>query len=218
MDTRLKKYVDFVFENAPRTKETLEFKEEMLQNLNEKYQDLLNDGKNEDAAYNIAVASIGDMGELIAQLNHKKDTGFTKEEIMRDKKRSAIVTSIAIAMYIMCVVPVIISEYMGNEMWGLVIMFSMVAIATIMLVYDNMIKIKNEKSEDTVVESFKEWKYENSENGKKVKAINSAIGSLTVVIYFLLSFTTGAWHITWIIFLIGSAVKQIIKLFFDVKR
>ena len=46
-------------------------KEEILQNLTEKYNDLLSDGKSEVAAYNIAVAGIGDISELIEELKRE---------------------------------------------------------------------------------------------------------------------------------------------------
>ena len=77
---------------------------------------------------------------------------------------------------------------------------------------------KEPKEEDTVVENFKEWQYETSHKGQTVKALNSAISTLVLALYFIISFTTGAWHITWVIFLIGSAVKGIIRAIFDVVR
>lgn len=43
-------------------------KEEILTNLLDKYHDLLEEGKSQEAAYSIAVASIGDMQELLAEL------------------------------------------------------------------------------------------------------------------------------------------------------
>jgi len=36
--------------------------------------------------------------------------------------------------------------------------------------------------------------------------------------YFLLSFFTGAWHITWLIFPVIGAVNGIIKAGFDLSR
>lgn len=47
------------------------------------------------------------------------------------------------------------------------------------------------------------------------KSINRALWLLIVVIYFLISFGTGAWHITWLTFLIGAALENIIRAVFD---
>lgn len=44
----------------------------MLQNLIDKYNDLVDSGKSSEAAYNIATASIGDIHELIRQIEKEK--------------------------------------------------------------------------------------------------------------------------------------------------
>lgn len=49
------------------------------------------------------------------------------------------------------------------------------------------------------------------EEMKKRKAYQSAFWLIVVAVYFLISFGTGAWYITWIIFLIGAATEQIVK-------
>jgi hypothetical protein len=50
------------------------------------------------------------------------------------------------------------------------------------------------------------------------KAISSALWTLTVVLYVLVSLATRAWHITWLIFLIATALDNIIKACFDLRR
>ena len=59
--TKLEKYIEYLFENAPDTKEAKEMKEEILSNLMEKYNDLLADGYSESEAYDIAVRGLGDI-------------------------------------------------------------------------------------------------------------------------------------------------------------
>ena len=61
MNEKLRHYIDDLFANAPSTVRAVELKEEMYQNLMDKYNDLINEGKSEESAYNIAVASIGDV-------------------------------------------------------------------------------------------------------------------------------------------------------------
>lgn len=97
-------------------------------------------------------------------------------------------------------------------------MFVIAAIATGMIVYGNLSKPKYLKKEGTVVEEFKEWQQNDPKNKQLYKAINSAMWSLIVVIYFVVSFFTGAWYITWIIFLIGGAIESIIKAIFEMKN
>lgn len=40
----------------------------------------------------------------------------------------------------------------------------------------------------------------------------SALWLIIAALYFILSFATGAWYISWIIFIIGAAVVPIIKV------
>ena len=47
------------------------------------------------------------------------------------------------------------------------------------------------------------------------KSIKNALWALILVFYFLISFGTGAWYITWVIFLIGGALEHILRAIFD---
>ena len=209
--TKLEKYIEYLFENAPDTKEAKEMKEEILSNLMEKYNDLLADGYSESEAYDIAVRGLGDITGLIDKLERPAEKPmFTKEEIMADKKRSAFITSIAVGLYILCVVPVLIFGELGNGLPGIILMFVMIAVATVMLIYNNMTRlVKDDDDEDE----------EEEKNLPPVlRAVNSAITAITLLVYFALSFMTGAWHITWVIFIISSLTKKLVKAIFELKE
>ena len=50
---------------------------------------------------------------------------------------------------------------------------------------------------------------------------NSRYGGISTVglcVYFILSFATGAWYITWLIFPIMAAVRQLINAIWDLKE
>lgn len=218
MQERMRMYLNSLFEEAPKNRKTVELEEEILQNLMDKYNDLLAEGKDEEAAYNIAVASIGDVGSLIEDLNRSSfpDSQYLPvEAVEKSRQRSALLTSVAIALYILCVIPPILFP---GDLIGPVLLFCMVAAATGLLVYNNMTKVKYHKTDDTVVEDFREWKFENSRQRHAYQAISSALWALISAIYIIVSFLTMAWHITWVIFLIGGAVNGIIKAIFDLRR
>ena len=138
---------------------------------------------------------------------------YTEEQIEQSRRRSALCVSIAVMLYILCVIPVIIWEE-----YGVIAMFVMVAIATGLLIYNNMTKLSYKKSDDSEVEEFKEWQDQSSDQKKLYKAIKGAITSLVVVVYIVVSFTTHAWHITWVIFLIGAAIENVVKAIFELKQ
>lgn len=215
MQDKLRAYMDHLFANTPPTKAAVELKEEMLQNLTDKYNDLLAEGKTPEAAFNIATASIGDISELLDQLRREESHAphYTEDQIQRSRQRSALCISIAVMLYILCVVPCILWQT-----YGVIFMFIMIAVATGLLIYNGMTKLSYQKKEDTVVEEFKEWKSESDERKKTLKSINSSIGTIFLVLYFIISFSTGAWYITWLIFLISGAIQNVVKACFDLKQ
>ena len=131
---------------------------------------------------------------------------FLKED-QSVRRKKTILLMVAVFLYITCVIPILFTDSGLDEIVGVVLMFVMVAFATCLLIYraamysDNQNKPKlipkNETKDNTVF-----------------KAISSVLAVLTVIIYLLVSFLTGAWYITWIIFLIFGLVKAIIRLFF----
>lgn len=221
MEDKLRAHMDHLFRDVPPTKKSVELKEEILQNLVDKYHDLIAEGKSEEAAYNIAVASIGDISELLESL---KESSTSQGDMMMDteyrrwKKRSAILIPTAIMLYICCVIPPIIVDEVGcNDAIGASAMFIIIGIATAIIIFNNMSKPAVTKIDGTIMEEFKEWKASQDDQKKVRKSISSAMWSLILVLYFLISFSTGAWYITWVIFLIGAAAESIIKAIFELK-
>lgn len=204
MNENIDRYVNNLFRNAPRTKKIYELKEEILANLNDKYSDLLDLGYGEEEAYKKAISNIGDIEELI------EDSGIavcTVKERKEYREKSGLRIAIAVMLYILSPIAVIL---IPSDI-GVVILLSMVAIATGILIYNSYIRPRGfyfDEKEDIIC----------SKENKKAKNINSAMWSIIVAIYFIISFTFGNWHISWVIFLIGAAIENIIKACFDLKE
>ena len=216
MEAKLRAYVEALFEQAPKTRKAYELKEEMIQNLIEKFRDLCAEGKTEDVAYNIAISSIGDTSELIAGLSEPM-AALTPEQ-QKKKSLYAGLTALAVVLYIISVIPLVALSMQGDAILGLAVMLGLVAVATGLIIFISMTKPKYHKAEDTMVEEFKEWKHTKDERNEALKSVNSAVWMLTVVAYLIVSLGTGAWHITWVIFLIGIAVQQVVRAIFQIKK
>jgi hypothetical protein len=217
MNGKLRDHLDTLFSEAPNNQKTVEIKEEILQNLCAKYNDLISQGKSEEAAYNIAIAGIGDISGLVKELKEnadKRSSDACGQDWGNYRRRSAFVAAIAVMMYILSAVPVIV---LGNT-FGLALLFVIVAGATGLLVYNNFSKPGRQEGNETMVEEFRKWCEASSKKGTMMRAISSAIWSITVALYFLISFVTGAWYITWVIFLIAGAVNNVVKAAFDLKE
>lgn len=216
MEERLRAYVETLFEQAPDTRKAYELKEEMIQNLVEKYHGLCDEGKPPEVAYNIAINSIGDTSELIAGLSGPAPVLTPEQE--KAKTRYAALTALAVGLYIIAIIPLIGFSTIGREILGLGLMLFLIAAATVLLIYVNMTKPKYQRSEDTMVEEFKEWKASRDNRNEVRKSVSSALWMVAVVVYFLVSFGTGGWGLSWIVFLIAAAIDQIIKALFQLKR
>jgi len=213
MEDKLRRYIEGLFEETTPSRKSTELKEEMIQNLQDKYSDLLQEGKSPEAAFNIAVAGIGDVTMLLNEL--EKDARPDE----RAQKKSAMFTAIAVMMYIVSVLPVIILSTMGGDpILGVVFMFIIVAGATGLLIYNSMTKPKYYKEDDTMVEDFLEWQDETHERRQMRKAISSALWSVITALYIIVSFATMAWHITWVIWVIGGGIESLINVFLSAKN
>ena len=215
MDDKLRRYIDGLFNDAPQTKNVIELKEEMLQNLIEKYMDLINEGKSEEAAFNIAVAGIGDINELVSEMNKVRSTAV----IAASRQKSAMLTSIAVMLYILSVVPILI--FLGNPFYlfqGVIGFVVIITFATGILIYNGMTKANYEKVEDTMVEEFKAWKTDRANRRTTRISVSVALWSIILALYFIISFATYAWHLTWVIFVIGVAVEALINIFITIRK
>ena len=217
MEQKLRRYVEGLFEGTAPTRKAVELKEEMIQNLEDKYKDLLSEGKSPEAAYNVAVAGIGDVTALLKEM----ERGATEMPNDKARQKSAMLTAIAVMMYIVSVLPIIVLSILRvpyGELFGVVSLFLFVAGATGILIYNSMSKPKYLKEDDTMIEEFREWQTSTKEERDMRRAISSALWAIIVCAYFIISFWTFAWHITWVIFLIGGAIESLLNIFFTRKK
>ena len=215
MENELRGYIESQFAGSQPSRANIELKEELYQNLLERYRDIINEGKDPQSAYNIAVASMGSITPLITG-----PSPMEQAAVQAARKRSAVLVAISIMLYILCPVPLIVFATMGQPIIGLTLLFVFVAVATGVIIFNNMTKSSavSGGGSDTTVEEFRTWQNQNNESRRMYKAISQCLWSLTVVIYLAVSFLTTAWHITWIIFLISAAIDGIVKAMFELRK
>jgi uncharacterized membrane protein len=214
MINKIKNYVEGMFEDKPKSKKINDLKDELIANLIEKYNDLLKE-KNEDEAYNTVIASIGDIDELISEL---EDTNMDNKYTQEYQNKKAKYIAIAVMLYIISVVPVIyFSEAWGNDLLGVIMMFAMIAIATGLIVYVCASKPKYARKNDTLVEEFKEWESKKNTQKRLMSAILSAFWLSILALYFILSFIFDIWSFSWIIFIVAASLHQVIKAIFELR-
>lgn len=214
MNEKLRAHVELLFQNAPKTARATELKEEILTNLNEKYNDLLTEGYTEDEAMKLVVAGIGDVNELIRGLSSDPLEPLVAQEAQR---KSALVVSFSVFLYIVSIIAIAVLEPY-DELYAMIGFLGIAGLSTSMLIYHFMSRPKYIRRDDTIVEDFKEWKSEKSSRKKLRNSTISLVWTLSVLIYFVVSFAFENWHISWVIFLIAVVISQIVKLIYDAKN
>ncbi len=216
MEYKIRAYMDQLFETAPRTQRAYEMKIELTQNLIDKYYALVGEGKEPEDAYNLTVMSLGDVRELFAQLEDDEEGNPVPQPVYypqeQPNQKRAMIRVLAVMLYILSVTPVILMEQLGLDGIGVVGMFAMIAAATGLLVYDRITHPKTDQPvPGTVVEDFRQWQGKKARKKHWVAAFNGAFWPLVLAFYFLISFATGKWYITWVVFLIAPAVDVIVN-------
>ena len=73
MNTTIEKIVNLLFEDLAETEETIAIREEILQNCQERYQDLREAGISEDDAIHAVIESLSGMEEMLSEYPRKAD-------------------------------------------------------------------------------------------------------------------------------------------------
>lgn len=123
----------------------------------------------------------------------------TEIEIKEDNgKKRALGTSIAVLLYIMSFVTMIfiasVLKWKGEIAFSIAMII--IAIATAIIIYSN--------------HAYKETKKEKKQS-ELYKILDKIISIVTVIAYFIISFKTGAWHLTWLLFIVYALVMQIVR-------
>lgn len=202
MNKRLIAYVDELFIGIKKDRQAMDMKEELLANSNEKYNDLISGGKGEEEAYQMVIAGIGDIKEL---MNGLYETGeFMDHDIKKNRGLRSIFLSLATSLYLLSLAVVFIFDQLRLYNAGIVIMLFMWAAASGLIVYGNSIgRYKYEKKDNTFAESYKEQLSVHDRAKRMRSTLSALVWSATAVLYFSFSFVTAYWHISWIFYLAG---------------
>lgn len=136
----------------------------------------------------------------------------TKEKLDAYNQKKARNMSIAVFLYIFSVaIVVLFSAMYGEPIIGVTLMFTCIAIATGLIVYtlntvpvDLLPYVKGKRPDYTM---------SHVRNPGRLSSFFKLYWMIVTIIYLGVSFSTGRWGITWLIWLIAAAVKEAIYLF-----
>lgn len=223
MNEKIRKHINELFKDAPKTRRAMELKEEMALNTIEKYEDLIGEGYQEEDAFRNVISSIGDVTELFEDLKDKSLFTLSEEE----RRKKAMLTAAAVGIYIFAGVVFLLSMVVNDMFFGGFEDIGLLGMAltalicippTCMLVYAaNMYPVHNKK-EENLVELYKEAAH----TGRREKSIRTSISMIiwlvTLLLYFAISMETQRWEITWLVFLVGACAQMIEVLVFNLRH
>ena len=192
MTEKIRNYINELFMDAPKTRKAFDLKEEVTLNTIEKYQDLVSEGYREEDAYQNVISSIGDVTELFADLEDPVLYVFLLGMTLSDALSASWKVDFGmlgmVLTIIICIPPTCLLVYVGK-------------------MYPDPHNNKH-SAMDLCLEKAP------SDNHRKVvnASISTIIWTMTLALYFLISFSTHHWEVTWVIFLIGSCAQAILTL------
>ena len=163
----IRQYLETMFASLPDTPEVRRAKEELLQMMEDKYNELLAEGKSDNEAVGTVIAEFGNLDEIAEELGIRGvmngddpsvRTGRAAgrhvaaeeaEEYLKDKKKHAFRVALGVLFCIISVTGPIIADavfdpigLLGGEAIGVSIFFGLIAVAVCLFVYSSMIMKK----------------------------------------------------------------------------
>lgn len=112
-----------------------------------------------------------------------------------------LLIGLGVACEIACAFPTIL--FLENETLGVTLLLTLIGAGIVLIIMGAVIPTD---------------KWDNSKAAKQQKTpLDRSITLLTLAIYLLLSFVTGAWAVTWLVWLIGASVRTLISAVFELK-
>lgn len=208
MRDQLEQYVNLLFAGA---KDCEDIKQEILQNTLDRYDDLIAEGKVPEAAYRLAITGIGDVNEILGVTRQSSPSYHAApvqaEKADNDTPMKKLLRAVAIGLYIISFIPMFILSEMGMSTIGLCGTLCIVAVATVLIILGAK-KAPQAEMEEKELTARQELD----------KSIGHLIWIIGLALYFVISFLTNAWFITWLIFPITGAIKGLVKAILDLKE
>ena len=148
--------------------------------------------------------------ELITGEKKVINNNGDKSEIIYDteenKQKRIGGLAIGILLYFVAVAWIVssIAAFKVNPLIATSVLLIICGVATCMIVY-------------TAIVYKKKLSPEEEKKQKLYKQVDSILALVFLVLYFLISFLTFAWHITWIIFIIYALASEIAKLILSLR-
>ena len=211
MESRIHAHIDNLFIGVAPDARVSEVKLELYMNTTDRYHDLLAEGRSPEEAFRGATERIGDVGEILRSIgislpqdskSPQKDQAHPSSP--KTKLRRKILRTQGCHVITMLMLTFYFILSFTTSAWHITWILFLI-LPALENVYTAIVDLVYAKHPDRA--------YVADEQGNKLqKNLSGAIWLATLVVYFIVSFTFAHWHLTWLIFLFGSAAQSLMLI------
>lgn len=229
--SKIQIYVENSFASLPRTKEVAEVKMNIIESMEERYEALLKEGKNENEAFGAVISEFGSMDEIRQELGISEDQDpptaastagsyppSIPEELLRGYEAFRGRFAIAITAGVVCCILAIVMQHIFEAIFGdgflaTTIFFLLVAAGVSLFVYFGMQKSYWEEQLQQYQLSAPVYHRYASRGQDDTLAgrLSGAIMLIATAVFLLLSFLFGLWHPGWVVFPVGGILCGVVS-------
>lgn len=231
--SKIQIYVENSFASLPRTKEVAELKMNIVESMEERFDALLREGKNENEAFGAVISEFGSMDEIRQELGISEDSNSPAapfsvgsypppipEDLLRGYEAFRQQFAIAITAGVVCCILAIVMEQIFEALFGkgfmaITIFFLLIAVGVGMFVYFGMQKSYWEEQlqqyQPSGANYCKHHSASSKQNDTLASRLSGAIMMTATAVFLLLGFLFDLWHPGWVVFPIGGILCGIVS-------
>lgn len=218
---KLRNFVENMFSGLPDTPEVREAKAHILEGMEDRYEALLSQGKNENEALGIVMGEFGSVEELRQELNLPAEAPRAAlpqdeaEDLLREytdfQKRFPVAITAGV---VLCILGVALSELLRRSGIGSevrlhhIVFLGMLAVAVGIFVYFG-IQENGYKRRIRLVQGTPASPGEKEDDDP----VSGFIMLTATAVYLAIGFFWNLWHPGWIVFILGAALCSLAGMY-----
>lgn len=224
--SKIRIYVENSFSSLPRTKEVVEMKLHIIESMEEAYENLIREGKNENEAFGLVIAEFGSIEEIRRELGIPEGSEFVPpsypavpEDFRIRYEQFNRIFAVAVTVGVLCCILAIIFQQVFEAIFGdgylsTIAFFIMIAIGVGIFVFFGMQKNHLDEQMEAYTRSSATFvnSPKNSPQNDLVGRLIGAIMLTATAVYLILGFLSQLWHPGWVVFPIGGILCGILSV------
>lgn len=218
---KIRSFMENMFLGLPDTQEVRDAKARLLEGMSDRYEELLAQGKDPDAAFGISVAEFGSMEELRRELSGSASAPMAapqpqpcldeaaRREYEAFQRQYPIAIAAGVALCILALAASMFLDRWMGEMGGNVphvAFLTIIAMAVCIFIYFGIKREQYQRAFDAGDPSQRERRGGDD-------PVKGAIMLGATCIYLFLGFTKDLWHPGWIVFPAGASLCLLADVF-----